>query len=152
MSRLLARADVRHAVIEGDNLDLAYPVPWQQGLKLAELNLAAMWRNYCEAGYRRLVFTNTVSVLEIDSLSAALGGEVRAIGVLLTADDETVRSRLTAREIGSALDEHLERSAATARRLDAQAPNAVHRVRTDDRTVADIANEIVALTGWLGPS
>lgn len=64
-SRILARADIRHAVIEGDNLDQAYPQPWRSGLDLAEQNLAAMWANYRAAGYSRVIFTNTVSVLEI---------------------------------------------------------------------------------------
>ena len=29
---LLAQAEVKHALVEGDNLDLAYPVPWEYGL------------------------------------------------------------------------------------------------------------------------
>jgi hypothetical protein len=35
-----------------------------------------------------------------------------------------------------------------ARRLDRQAPACVHRVATDERTVADIAAEIISLTAW----
>jgi hypothetical protein len=150
VSQLLAVAEVRHAVIEGDNLDLAYPVPWRDGIDLAEQNLSAMWVNYRRAGYRRLVFTNTLSVLRIDSLTAALGGEVRSVGVLLTASDEAARSRLAAREIGSALDAHVERSAAADQMLEAEAPNSVHRVRTDGRHVDEIAREVAGLTGWLG--
>ncbi|WP_363457481.1 hypothetical protein [Microbacterium sp. LMI1x-1-1.1] len=60
-SHLLGLADVQHAVIEGDNLDQAHPPPWRSGIPLAERNLAAMWANYREAGYSRLIFTNTVS-------------------------------------------------------------------------------------------
>ena len=149
VSHQLARAGIRHAVIEGDNLDQAWPEPWRQGIPLAERNLAAMWRNYREVGYRRLIYTNTVSVLQLEPLSAALGGEVRGIGVLLTASDETARTRLAAREIGSALDEHVERSARAARELEAQASGSVCRVSTDGRSVAEIARELVALTGWL---
>lgn len=67
----LSEADVMHAVIEGDNLDLAWPLPWDQGL--AEKNLAAMWANYRTLGYRRLIYTNTVSVLEMTSLADAMG-------------------------------------------------------------------------------
>jgi adenylylsulfate kinase-like enzyme len=44
LHHILARRRVMHAVIEGDNLDLAYPPPWRHGL--AEANLRAMWRNY----------------------------------------------------------------------------------------------------------
>jgi hypothetical protein len=37
----LSRAGIWHCLIEGDNLDMAYPPPWEHGL--AERNLAAMW-------------------------------------------------------------------------------------------------------------
>jgi gluconate kinase len=149
VSRILAAADVAHALIEGDGLDQAHPEPWRQGIPLAERNLAAMWRNYREAGWTRVVYTNTVSVLELPGLMAALGGDVEEVGVLLTADDATTAERLAAREIGSGLAEAVERSAAAAPRLAAGAPDAVHRVRTDGRTVAGIAAEVVALSGWI---
>jgi predicted ATPase len=130
-SRILARADIRHAVIEGDNLDQAYPQPWRSALDLAEQNLAAMWANYRAAGYSRVIFTNTVSVLEIPALSAALGGNVRCAAVLLTSSDETAARRLARREIGTALDEHVRRSA------------------TDGRSSAEIALEVLTGAGWL---
>jgi len=149
VSHQLAEAGVKHAVIEGDNLDLAYPEPWRQGLQLAELNLAAMWRNYCAAGYRRLIYTNTVSVLESGKLTQAMGGEVHATEVLLTASDATARTRLSVREIGSTLDHHVERSNQAARLLDARAGESVHRVETDGRTVGEIARQIMGLSGWL---
>ncbi len=47
--------------IEGDDLDLAYRLPWEHGL--TEKNLAAKWRSYRALGHRRLIYTNTVSVL-----------------------------------------------------------------------------------------
>ena len=66
---LLTALDVRHAVIEGDNLDLAHPAPWRHPVPwnhgLAARNLAAMWHNYRVLGYRRLIYTNTVAVREI---------------------------------------------------------------------------------------
>lgn len=46
----LRRAEIPHCLIEGDNLDMEYPVPWEQELRLAELNLAAMWADYRKAG------------------------------------------------------------------------------------------------------
>lgn len=148
VSRILAAADVAHALVEGDALDQAHPEPWRQGIPLAERNLAAMWRNYREAGWTRVIYTNTVSVLELPALTAALGGEVDAVGVLLTAGDATAAARLAGREIGSGLAEAIGRSAAAAPRLEAGASDAVHRVATDGRTVAEIAAEVVGLSGW----
>jgi hypothetical protein len=142
----LSDAAVKHACIEGDNLDLAWPPPWEHGL--AERNLAAMWQNYRELGYARLVYSNTVSVLHTRELIAALGMDIAMTAVLLTADDATVRARLSAREIGSGLEAHLRRSRARAQELDQHAARWVHRVATDDKPVSRIASEIITLTGW----
>jgi len=145
-SLMLAEDDIRHALIEGDNVDQAYPQPWREGVDLAEQNLAAMWRNYRTAGYSRLIFTNTVSVLQMPSLTDALGTDVRSFGVLLTASDDTAAGRLAKREIGTALAEHVERSRAAAARLDTD--STVYRVSTDGRSVRDIAQEVLEVAGW----
>ncbi|WP_313541809.1 nucleotide-binding protein [Leifsonia aquatica] len=146
-SHLLARADIRHAVIEGDNLDQAYPEPWRDGIDLAERNLAAIWANYRAIGYTRLIFTNTVSVLQMPALTAALGENVRAFGVLLTASDESAAERLAQREIGTALAEHIERSNLAAVRLDVE--SSAFRIATDDRTVTEVAGDVLAAAGWI---
>ncbi|WP_430592078.1 AAA family ATPase [Humidisolicoccus flavus] len=146
-SNILRSADIAHAVIEGDNLDQAYPEPWRNGIDLAEQNLAAMWANYQSAGYSRLIYTNTVSVLQISTLAAALGTDVRPFGVLLTADDTTAAQRLAQREIGTALETHIERSALAAAKLNEE--STAHRVITDHRSVEDIAHEVLAAAGWL---
>ncbi|WP_413355243.1 adenylyl-sulfate kinase [Microbacterium sp. 1P06AB] len=147
-SHLLAKADIRHAVIEGDSLDHAHPQPWRSGIPLAERNLAAMWANYREAGYSRLIFTNTVSVLQVAELEAALGGDVRSTAVLLTSTDVVAAERLAKREIGTALEEHVARSAAAARRLDEAVEEAV-RVATDGRAVGEIARVVLERAGWV---
>src|SRR6478735_7976519 len=89
---LLRADDVSHAVIEGDALDLAWPRPWEHRLSMR--NLAAVWANYRDLGYRRLVYTNTVAVLEADELAAAMGGSPRVTCVLLTASDAVADARL----------------------------------------------------------
>lgn len=142
----LSAKDLRHCLIEGDNLDMAHPPPWVHGV--AEKNLAAMWKNYRELGYRRLIYTNTVSVRLTQQLAMAMGDNPRIIGVLLTADDPTAYSRLAGRESGSELDSHYGRSQRAARELDLQAPSWVHRIKTDDRSPAEVADEILVLTGW----
>ncbi|MCC2320817.1 ATPase [Cellulomonas xiejunii] len=143
---LLVARDVPHAVVEGDVLDLAHPAPWEHGVAAA--NLADVWRRYRALGHRRLVYTNTVSVLEADALAAAVGDRPRVTSVLLTASDDTARERLGRREHGASYDAHVARSDAAAGRLEAAAADAVHRVATDDRSPAEIAAEVVALAGW----
>jgi hypothetical protein len=143
----LSAHGVWHCFIEGDNLDMAYPPPWEHGL--AERNLSAMWHNYTSIGYLRLIYTNTASVSVIDELVAAMGDDPRVTAVLLTATDATARERLGRREIGSALDWQVDRSNQVAEELDDFAPDWVHRVQTDGRSVADISEELVGLTGWV---
>lgn len=143
---LLVARDVPHAVVEGDALDLAHPAPWEHGVAAA--NLADVWRRYRALGHRRLVYTNTVSVLEAPALAAAVGDRPHVTSVLLTADDATVRTRLRGREHGASYDAHVALSDAAAVRLAAAAGDDVHRVPTDGRTPADVAAKVVALAGW----
>jgi N-acetyltransferase len=142
---LLTARDVPHAVVEGDALDLAHPFPTGASAE----NLAAVWSRYRARGLRRLVVTNTVSVLEGDMYATAMGDRPRVTSVLLTADDDTARDRLARREHGPSYDAHVARSDAAARRLEADAGPDVHRIATDGRTPADVAAELAALTGWV---
>ena len=143
---LLARENVRHVVIEGDYLDLAYPAPWEH--RLAERNLSSVWSNYRELGYRRLIYSNTVAPLEAESLAAAMGDQPVVTAVLLLASDETVRARLSDRESGEELMSHLRRSKAAAGRLDTESSDAVFRIDTDAKTTAQVAAEIRSILLW----
>jgi hypothetical protein len=144
----LSAGRIQHCLIEGDNLDMAWPAAREH--RLAEQNLAAMWANYRALGYRRMIYTNTASVCEkiLGELTTAMGDSPQVTAVLLTCSDTTARERLSQREIGSELNWHIERSDLMARRLNKRAPAWVHRVPTDSRAVPDIAAEVISLTGW----
>lgn len=146
---MLSAAGVAHCLIEGDFLDMAYPPPWEH--KLAERNLAAMWQNYRALGCRRMIYTNTASVLPdvIEQLTAAMGDGPNVVAILLTCTDGTARERLGQREIGSTLDQHLASSADMGNRLQTGAVHWAHRVATDARTVSEIATDVIGLAGWL---
>lgn len=146
---LLYEKKVKHAYIEGDNLDMAFPAPWREGHALAEQNLRVMWANYQALGYRRLIYTNTAAVTSSDALAGAIDGPVALTGVLLQANDATTRERLGNREIGTALDLHVERSRAASRGLDEAAPAWVHRVPTDGLAVHEVALHVIGLVGWV---
>lgn len=81
-------------------------------------------------------------------IERATGPDVRTIRVLLTATDAMAGERLTGRELGSELEAELTSSARKARLLDERAPADTLRVATDGRLVVDIAQEVVAATGW----
>lgn len=150
VSAQLQAAQIAHAHVDGDNLDQIFPAPVQDPARtrITEANLAALWRNYTALGCRRLIYTNTVSVLEPDLIARAMGGTPRIIAVLLTADDATARQRLSGREIGSQLDAHLVRGTKMAAYLETTAPAWVHRIPTDGRSAIDIARDIITTTGW----
>ena len=153
VSARLQALGVAHCHVEGDNLDAAHPKPADDpdGTRLTEANLAAVWANYAAAGHHRLVYVNTVSVLEPELVVRAVGGRAAVTGVLLTATDETVRVRLAGRETGSGLQAHLDRSRRAAALLEQRAPAGTHRVATDRRTVAEVAAVVVDLSGWGAP-
>ncbi|MGN9762539.1 hypothetical protein [Streptomyces sp. SD31] len=152
VSARLRAAQVAHAVIDGDFMGSVHPAPAGDARRagITERNLAAVWANYAELGCRRLVYTNTVSVLDeaAPMFRRAMGDGARLVRVLLTATDETAEQRLAGRELGSELEHELRGSARKARLLDEQAAADVVRVVTDGRSVIDIAAEVVAATGW----
>ncbi|MES4909243.1 MULTISPECIES: hypothetical protein [unclassified Streptomyces] len=154
VSALLRSAAVSHAVIDGDFMGQVHPAPEgdPHRAEITELNLTAVWTNYAQRGYRRLIYTNTLSVMPeaTGMFERAMGSRVRIVRVLLTATDATTRARLERRELGSELDTEWESSMRKARLLDQRIPPDAMRVATDGRTVADIAREVVAATGWAG--
>ncbi|MFG1665680.1 AAA family ATPase [Streptomyces sp. Y7] len=152
VSAQLRAARVGHAVIDGDFMGAVHPAPPGDAHRagITARNLAAVWANYAELGFRRLVYTNTASVLDAAApmFRRAMGDGVRLVRVLLTATDETAEQRLTGRELGSELEHEVRAGRRKARLLDGHAPADVLRVATDGRTVIDIAAEVVAATGW----
>ncbi|PSL38051.1 broad-specificity NMP kinase [Labedella gwakjiensis] len=146
----LKREHVMHAVIEGDYLDLAEPAPHEHfsAAGLAERNLAAVWGNYRELGYRRLVLTNTVSVLFAADLAAAMGDEPRVTAVLLRADVSAVAARLAGRPESIDAEADSEASARSGSHLDGAAGNDVHRLDTDGLSPDQVADRLRAIVGW----
>ncbi|WP_374203272.1 AAA family ATPase [Streptomyces sp. ST2-7A] len=152
VSELLRRRDTAHSLIECDFLGHLHPAPPDDPDRSAitERNLAAVWANHAALGHHRLVYTNTVSVLEEPMFRRAMGpgGPLTVARVLLTAEPAVLRERLGRRESGSGLAPHLERSLRAAERLAAEAPTGTVRIRTDGREPIDIAREVLRAAGW----
>ena len=147
LHEVLSERQIQHAVIEGDFLDMAYPPPWEH--ELDARNLRAIWANYRALGYRRLIYTNVVSVLETEKLSAAMGDQPRVTAVLLDVSDDLMVERLRQRESDLSLKRHLKRNAERRILLEREAPAWVHRVTTDGRSLDDLALTLARLTGWI---
>ncbi|WP_077799712.1 AAA family ATPase [Streptomyces sp. JHA26] len=151
VSAALQQKKTAHCLIEGDYMDQIHPAPDNDPHRTAitERNIAAIWSNYAALGRHRLIYTNTVSILEKAMVSRAMGGSaVKATCVLLTAEEATVRQRLAQREIGTQLHAHIERSMRMARQLDEEAPAGTVRVPTDNRSVQEIALHVLQATAW----
>jgi hypothetical protein len=146
----LRALQVRHAVVEGDYLDMAVPAPHQAfpDAHLAERNLRAIWPNFRELGYRRLIFTNTVSVLFSADIADAMGDDPVVTSVLLRSTDSTARRRLDRRASGDAPKGDVAHSSRTAEWLDRETPGETHRIDTDDRSPQQIATLLHELVGW----
>ncbi|MFD8566669.1 hypothetical protein [Streptomyces sp. NPDC059639] len=150
VSTLLQEKGTAHCLIEGDYMDQVHPAPDgdPHRAEITERNLAAVWSNYTALGQYRLIYTNTVSVLEGLMISRAMDGDVNAVRTLLTAEEDTVRQRLAQREIGSQLHAHTDRSLRMARHLDEKAPAGTVRIPTDRRSVRDIAEQVIQTISW----
>ena len=145
----LNRLAVAHWHLEGDVLDAAWPRPPddQDGRRLTVNTLRAMAGVFAAEGYRRCVYAQTASVVDVGLVTQALG-EVRLRGVLLTASEATRIARLSGREIGSDFDRHVVSTRRMAEHLERKAPAWVTRVPTDERTVHEVAQKVIALSGW----
>jgi ABC-type glutathione transport system ATPase component len=146
---MLSAASVAHCVIDGDFLDMAYPAPREDDL--AERNLAALCSNYRSLGYRRLIYMNTACVLpdETRKLADAVGHQPRIVAVLLNCSDVSAADRLSQREVGTGLDQHLKASRKMAALLQRSVAKSVHRITTDGRSVPEVAADVIARTDWL---
>ncbi len=147
----LRAAEIPHAYIDTDHLDMVYPQPpIEELIRLSIRNLAAVWSAFAELGHMRLVLSlQAVNLrMAVDGWLYASIPEAEITVVRLHASEATRAERLAAREIGSGLDAHIASSNRAAAYIAKQAEDAVV-IETDDRTVVEVAREALALAGWL---
>ncbi|WP_033358556.1 hypothetical protein [Dactylosporangium aurantiacum] len=114
------------------------------GIELRCANLAALWANFKIAGARFVVVAAVIDSLTLrESYAQSLAGcEIRLVG--LTADDDTVRSRLRQRDTDAKLEQHLK-ALDEDRRMSVDVEDFTI---TNDRAPADVATEILVRVGW----
>jgi hypothetical protein len=149
ISDLLTERGELHAAIELDWLDHAR-VPHGAGDDLLYRNLAAVWRNYTAAGIARAVLAGAIETPgERRRLHAAMPGAALAI-CRLRARLDTMRARVRLREPGLWQVRYVDRVAELDARLDAGGV-ADFCVDNDDRSITDVAREILRRAGWMPP-
>jgi hypothetical protein len=109
-------------------------------------NLAALWANFKAAGARFVVVAAVIDSLPMRDLYARslAGCEVRV--VRLTADNDTVHSRLRRRDAEAKLEQHL-RELNEDKRIPTMTA-AEDFSLTNDRAAGDVATEILVRAGW----
>ena len=150
VAEILEEAKIPHTFIDFDQIRYTYPRPADDpwGNQLGFKNLAAIWHNCSIAGSLNLIISYVVEDSSfIDMLMNTIpDGDVST--VQLSAKLETLETRLTGREIGSGLTWHKHRAGELAVSLADESTPSNYRIDTDDRTVIEIANEIVSKTEW----
>ena len=150
MGYVLLAAKIPHANVDFDQLTAgprtADDDVW--GTKLGLANLAAIWKNYQEAGARRLIIARVIeSRAELDGFRRAVPGADITV-VRLRAAPETLQERVRLRGPWRDMEWHLKRSIELGAQMDAE-PFEDVLIETDDRDVTSVARDVLQRTGWL---
>jgi hypothetical protein len=154
MHHQLKNRGISHVVIEGDVLDLCFPAPTTDPLKvgLTEANLSALWKSYREHGYTRMIMTGVFADLESDLhwIRRGLAAPARITAIRLEASEDNRCRRLASREIGSGYESHVASSNRAAILIAQCAGQNTVNISTDDLSVAEIATQLIDVAGWCG--
>jgi len=151
--RVLTTAGCVTAVVDTDALAQFGPLPRTHTVsdrfhdQLKCTNLAALWANFTAVGARFLVVAAVIDSVPLRKMYAeSLAGSAVQL-VELTADDDTVRSRLRHRDTGPKLEKHLR--ALNQHRPEPTTTDLADFAVTNDRAAADVATEILVRAGWI---
>ena len=151
MGLVLVEAKVPIATVDFDQLTTCYPRSAdddQWGTRLGLTNLAALWKNYEQAGARRLIIARVLeSRSELDGFREAVPG-ADVLVVRLRAAPETLQARVRQRGPGRGMEWHLHRAIELAPLMDAQRVEDV-LIETDGRDAVSIARDILGRVGWI---
>ncbi|MEO6891542.1 MAG: AAA family ATPase [Ktedonobacteraceae bacterium] len=151
ISEQLDKAGVAHAFVDIDSLRWCYPRPPHDRFhtELGMKNLAVVWRNFQVAGAACLVLVDVLESRDVlERYRAAIPG-AEFLVVRLRAEPHTLASRVQARELGSGLEWHLQRTAELATQMDrSQVEDLL--VDTEGKSITAIAREILERSKWHG--
>ncbi len=146
---ILRDKDVPHALVDLDNIRWCH-VPGARdryNRKLVLKNLSSLWRNFSEEGATHLVLSGVVeNQAEITALEGAIPGAWSQVFRLRLGDDELER-RIRQRDQGRGLDRNLARARELSKTMAEN--NLGNHVVDANRELAEIADEIIGLSGWL---
>ncbi|MET1073235.1 MAG: hypothetical protein ABWY11_11370 [Umezawaea sp.] len=149
-ARLLGEAGIPYASVDLARIGESGPSPaddpWNE--RLIHRNLACMWANFAEAGVDRLLLCR---VLEhrglLDHVRAAVPG-ADIVVVRLRAPLDALETRIRSREAGRDPRWYLDATASLVDKFE-QAGVEDHVVDDHGRPAAEVAAEVLRVTGWL---
>ena len=146
-SDLLIAADIVHAAIDLDGLGIRHTRD-DGGDHIEYRNLAAVWRNYADAGIMRLLIAEAVERREeLELLRNAIPGS-EVMVCRLTADMKTMQARVRMREPGALQATFVARVAELDALLD-EARVEDFTLDNSNRSVTEVAREMLARARWL---
>jgi hypothetical protein len=148
-SDLLAARRLAHAAIDVDGLANGY-VPSQGADKaLTYSNLRSIYQNYVVAGVTLFLLAEAVeSRADLERLRDVLD-RPELVVCRLTAPLATMEGRIRVREPGFLQQRFVNRAAELHQILDAAAVEDFSIANGGDRTVTEVASEMLARAGWL---
>lgn len=148
-SGLLREAGIRHAALDLDHLGEGHFREASQD-ELMLRNLATVWRNYADAGATFALLSKPIdTTAKREQIRAAIPA-AQVVVCRLTAELETLRERVRARESG--LPDQAEMVAHVTRLegyLDAARVEDFTVNNDDGRAVIDVGREVLVRAGWL---
>jgi energy-coupling factor transporter ATP-binding protein EcfA2 len=141
----LRRMDIAHAVIDVDEVGRIYP---ELGSSFGWNNLRAMWPNYAAISNLKVILPVCIDSKEdLDALRNATPCKEITICELV-ANESTLKDRVTRREpneywqnkLRNLVDKHISKDSAEK--------FGDFRLKTDDKSIDDAAQEILERLGW----
>jgi adenylylsulfate kinase len=152
LGELLRQSHEPHAIIDLDELcRCVLPMPTPNfNRALAVTNLAAVWANFYAAGVRRLILARIIESPDdlTDFASAIPNAQITVC--FLNAPAETIQKRLSEREPGSARAFLLTVTNQISENIAGLELPGI-RVNNHQRTVTEVAREILELAHWPCP-
>ena len=150
VGELLRRSGVAGAMIDLDALSYASSGPVEDlfNSNLVLRNLKAIWPNYAARGVDHLVLARYVGAAEeLDGYRDAIPSADLVV-CRVTAPPETVQERLRRREVGLERDFLVALSQTLAVALDGGVVEDFVVENGPDRSITDVAEEVVKRMGW----
>lgn len=148
MDALLIAADARHATVELEDIVRCWTAAAQKSRAgLVYQNLAALWSNFAAVGADRLLLSGLVQYRsELRLIRVAVPGAAVTV-VRLQATLPVLERRIRHREAGPPEGE-LDGAGWWAEHFETQRVED-HLVETENRTVNDIAREVLRVARWV---